>query len=125
MQTKLLLGPLAFAIALASVVGLMSLDAVFAQTPTDAPAVSTPINDVVPPVVSTILPNVEEVRPESSQAEASTGRVEGDPIEAGGSGSPFTGVRGGFIGAGIGLGAVALIAAVAVGARAIAGRAGN
>ena len=74
----------------------------------------TPIVTVVKPGVVTVVPQQTVVAPIQSTAEARTEDASLGLAEEQAGGNIFTGVRGGFIGAGIGFGAVlALAAAVA------------
>ncbi len=112
--------------ATAAVAGLSVLvrgggTGVYAQEPTFSSEVATTISDVVPPVVSTVVPVVEQVQPGSVPVEVSTGQA-GDAALDDGADGTFTGVRGVLIGAAIGVGIVALIAAGAAGFRLIARR---
>lgn len=84
--------------------------------------VPTPAATVVTPTVATVVPVESVVTPITDMAEASVGSAQQAGDDAGGSDNLFTGVRGAFIGAGIGVGAVALIAAVVAATRAIARR---
>jgi len=74
---------------------------------------------VVTPVVATVIPAEEVVTPLTGMAEVTTGSAQqiGDDPE--GSSNPFTGVRGGFIGAGIGFGAFVVVGALVAAARAV------
>jgi hypothetical protein len=81
-----------------------------ADEPNPAP---TPVDTVVTPVVVTVVPVHQVVTPITGMAEAETTGVEQSPPGDSGSSSPFGGVRGGLIGAGIAVG-MALAATVAI-----------
>ncbi|MEE9286007.1 MAG: hypothetical protein V3V35_09820 [Dehalococcoidia bacterium] len=79
----------------------------------------TPVATVVIPVVATVVAGESVVTPVTGVAEATTGSAQPDADGGGGAGSLFSGVRGGFIGAGIALGVVLALTAVVRGARSI------
>jgi len=92
----------------------------FLQPPAAAPTATgaTPAATGVTPVVSTVVPRSDVVTPEGAMAERTVSSSSAGEADGGGSSNPFSGVRGGFIGAGIGVGAFLLVAALVAAARA-------
>ncbi len=80
----------------------------------DGQAGPTPVTTAVQPVVAIVVPVETIVTPVQSAAEASTEAAGDAPAQQSGD-NLFTGIRGGLIGAGIGLGVV-LVAAIIVNA---------
>ncbi len=90
------------------------------QTPTATPVITppTPAATGVTPVVSTVVPRSDVVTPEGAMAERTVSSATARGADSGGSFNPFSGVRGALIGAGIGVGAFLLVAALVAAARA-------
>lgn len=105
----------ALSVVLGAAVGVLATPgAIQADQPETAPP---PIATVVTPVVATVTPVEDVVTPITGMAEASTGSAQRVGSEAEGSDNPFSGVRGGFIGAAIALGLVVLATVAVRGAR--------
>ena len=98
-------------------VGAVLADAQEASTPTSGPTTT-----VVTPMAVTVLPSESTVTPLEGEAEANTAPLNESPAGRQNSSSPFAGVRGGFIGAGIGIGVVVVATAAVRGVRAVAKR---
>ena len=98
-------------------VGAVLADAQEASTPTSGPTTT-----VVTPMAVTVLPSESTVTPLEGEAEASTAPLNESPAGRQNPSNPFLGVRGGFIGAGIGIGLVVVATAAVRGVRAVAKR---
>lgn len=110
-----LLAVAALATILGAAVSMMSAPTTIqADEPETAP---TPVATVVTPVVVTVVPVEQVVTPLTGMAEAETTAVEQGAADEGSSSSVFSGVRGGFIGAGIAIGLVMVATVIVRGAR--------
>ena len=83
---------------------------------------SPPTTTVVTPIAMTVVSSQSTVAPLEGEAEANTAPLGDGLTGSRSSSSPFAGVRGAFIGAGIAIGAVVVATAAVRGARAVAKR---
>lgn len=104
----------------AAIVSVLVIAALFpgaAQGNPGADEPPMPVPTVVTPVVKGVNPVEKVVTPITGMAEAETSAVEPGAADEGSSSSVFSGLRGGFIGAGIALGLVVVATVVIRGAR--------
>ena len=116
--------PLLFSVATAALALVLTTAVATLPAPTTTQAnetetAPTPVATVVTPVVVTGVPVEQVVTPLTGMAEAETAAVEQGAADEGSSSSVFTGVRGGFIGAGIAIGLVMVATVIVRGARAL------
>ena len=113
---------LAIPLMLANAADDESVRLTFAEVQGTSTPTSGPTTTAVTPIVVTVVPSESTVTPLEGQAEASTAPLNESPAGRQNSSNPFAGVRGGFIGAGIGIGLVVVATAAVRGARAVARR---
>jgi hypothetical protein len=110
----------AAAASLAAILGTAGMLAPPGTVQADEPDIApTPAATGVTPVVSTVVPRSDVVTPERAMAERTVSSATAGEADSSGSSHPFSGVRGGLIGAGIGVGAFVVVAALVAAARAV------